>query len=298
MNDAAGLPVAVSQKPAQGAILPQQAHSDAQLVELWLHGKSPHTKRAYSAAVKALSAFLSDKALASVTLRDLQAFSDSLNGLSDETRKLKINAVKSLLAFGHKLGYLRFNVGAALNAPKPKNTLAERILSEDQVHAMFAAAKRRRDRVLLRVLYASGARVSEVCGLRWRDVQPNGEGGQITVYGKGGDTRAILLSAATWKQLQGLRADAGADDPVFRSQKGGHLDPSAVHRIVRSAAERAGIEGNVSPHWLRHSHATHALERGASLPLVSDTLGHSSRAITGRYLHARPDDSSGLHLSV
>jgi integrase/recombinase XerD len=96
-----------------------------------------------------------------------------------------------------------------------------------------------------------------------------------------------------------LRGDAGLEDPVFRSRRGRHLDPSAVFRIVRHAAERAELEAgsNVSPHWLRHAHATHALERGAPIHLVQATLGHASVATTGRYLHARPTDSSARYTS-
>ncbi|MCB0113995.1 MAG: tyrosine-type recombinase/integrase, partial [Caldilineaceae bacterium] len=88
------------------------------------------------------------------------------------------------------------------------------------------------------------------------------------------------------------------DEAVFRSQKGGALDPSQIWRIVRAAAQRAGIVGHVSPHWFRHSHASHALERGASVALVRDTLGHSSLAVTSMYTHARPTESSALHLAI
>jgi integrase/recombinase XerD len=96
-----------------------------------------------------------------------------------------------------------------------------------------------------------------------------------------------------------LRGSASLDAPVFPSRRGGgHLDQTAVLRIVRKAARRVGLEVNVSPHWLRHSHATHALERGAPIHLVASTLGHSSVATTGRYLHARPTDSSARYLAV
>jgi integrase/recombinase XerD len=79
-----------------------------------------------------------------------------------------------------------------------------------------------------------------------------------------------------------------------RITRGRHLDLSAVFRIVRRAAERAELEaqGKVSPHWLRHAHATHALEPGAPIHLMQATLGHASVATTRRYLHARPTDSS------
>jgi site-specific recombinase XerD len=142
-------------------------------------------------------------------------------------------------------------------------------------------------------------RVSEACGLTWRDVQERGDAGQVTVYGKGGKTRAVLLSAATWAELVRLRGNAPNDDPVFPSKRTGrHLNESAVWRVVRAAAQRAGIAAGVSPHWLRHAHASHALDRGAPIHLVQATLGHSSVATTGRYLHARPTDSTARYLPV
>ena len=82
------------------------------------------------------------------------------------------------------------------------------------------------------------------------------------------------------------------------TRRGGHLDVSHVNRIVGAAARRAEIEGNVSPHWLRHSHATHAEKRGAKLSLIQKTLRHSSLETTGRYLHANPSESSGMYLGL
>lgn len=271
--------------------------SDNQLIALWLHGKSKHSQRAYAADVQRLLIFV-QKPLGEITLGDLQAFADSLGDLSANSRKRTLSAVKSLFTFAHKLGYLRFNVAAALKTPKPKDALAERILKEEDVMAMIDRTQQPRDKLLLRLLYASAGRVSEICRLCWKDVKPNGDSGQITLYGKGEKTRAVKVSKATWQALQAYRQDAPDEAPVFVSRKGGHLDPSQVRRIVVAAAKRAGIPGNVSPHWLRHSHASHALDRGANVVLVRDTLGHSSLAITSRYTHAKPNESSALHLAV
>ena len=69
-------------------------------------------------------------------------------------------------------------------------------------------------------------------------------------------------------------------------------------RIVQNAARLSGVDKNVSPHWFRHAHASHALAKGAPMPLIQRDLGHSSLAITGRYLHVKPTDGSGLWLSV
>ena len=76
------------------------------------------------------------------------------------------------------------------------------------------------------------------------------------------------------------------------------MTDSGIWRIVKAAAQRAGIEGPVSPHWLRHAHASHALDRGAPIHLVQATLGHASITTTGRYLHARPKESSSKFLPL
>ena len=274
--------------------------TDEQLIQLWLHGKSRHTRRYYQRDAQRFRDLVG-KSLVEVTLGDLQSFADSLatSDLAPSSQARILSAVKSLLTFGHRIGTLPVNVGAPVKAPPAHNTLAERILSEAEVQALLQQATNPRDRALLRLLYAAGLRVSEVCGLRWRDLQSRGNaGGQLNVFGKGGKTRVVLLPSSVWQAVTALRGAAKANAPVFRSRKGGHLDPSQVMRIVRAAAQRAGIEGNVSPHWLRHAHASHSLDRGAPIHLVQATLGHASVATTGRYLHARPQDSSSQYLDT
>jgi site-specific recombinase XerD len=276
-----------------------QADNDQQVLAMWLHGRPATTQRAYSYEVQGLLA-VTGKPLAQITLGDLQGHFSGLETLTPASRARAVNAVKSLFRFAQRIGYLQFNPAAAILSPKIKNTLAERILSESDVHRLLALEPHPRNRVLLRLLYAAGLRVSELCGLKWRDVQEREDTGQITVYGKGGKTRVVLLSPETWAELISFKGEDGvADDPVFASRKGkGHLHPSQVKRIVTTAAERAGIDGQVSPHWLRHAHASHALDRGAPIHLVQATLGHASVATTGKYLHARPEDSSARYLGV
>ncbi len=281
-----------------GVIAPvSQASSDSRLIALWLHGRSPHTQRAYGADVRRFSSFVG-RPMEQVTLGDLQDFADSLGELAPASRGRILSAIKSLLSFGHQLGYLPFDVGRPIKLPGQKNRLAERILLETDVQRMLALEPHRRNHALLRLLYSAGLRVSELCALTWRDVQERGDAGRVVVYGKGGKTRSVLLSVATWQELVSLRDSADSDAPVFRSRKGGHLDESQILRIVRGASKRAGINALVSPHWLRHAHASHALDRGCPIHLVQATLGHASVATTGRYLHARPTDSSARYLAV
>ncbi len=277
------------------------ANSDLQLIDVFLRSRvSDKTRVTYEKCLADFIAFLAGKAFQAVTMNDALAFAHSLaaSSLQVSTQRLKIHTIKSLFTFGQKVGYLHYNVFAAVTPPKAKTDLAQRILTEDEVLTMIHKTAKQRDNVLLRLLYASAGRISEVCSLTWADVQSNGDSGQVTLFGKGGKTRAVKVSAATWKALQGLRNGASNDRPVFVSQKGGRLDETQVHRIVKAAAVRAGIAGNVSAHWLRHSHASHALDRGANIALVRDTLGHSSLAVTSRYTHAKPNESSALHLAI
>src|SRR5215813_14251557 len=177
-------------------------------------------------------------------------------------------------------------------------TLAKRIIPEVEVHLLIRGARTKRDRVLLEVLYAGGLRVSELAGLTWSDVLPRDKGQvQLSVVGKGGVVRQVLLPEAVSRALLSLRGDAGANDPLFARRKtGARLTERAVLGIVKRAAVKAGIEAPVSPHWLRHAHASHAIDRGATLPEVQSTLGHGNIASTSGYLHARPESSSGLKL--
>ncbi len=282
-----------------------RATTDDMLIDIWLRNKeSAHTRKNYRASVEQFRQFVNNKALSQVSLEDLLEYKEHLAKTyrSRATQAAKLDAIKSLLTFGQESGYLAFNVGAAVKSAKVPNTLAERILSEEQVLQLVNAPKRQRDRLLLRLLYASGGRVSEIASLKWKDVQPNGQSGQITVTGKGEKTRAILLRSETYKMLLGLKPeDAEHNDFVFLSQRNkaekNGLDDTAILRIVQNAGEAIGISG-VSPHWLRHSHASHALDRGASIVTVKETLGHSNISVTNKYLHAKPTDSSALHLAI
>lgn len=274
----------------------RQADTDEQLVELWLHGRPQHTQRAYRREADRFIDFV-EKPLRSVKLIELQSFSDHLGeSLKPPSVHRAMSAVKSLFTFGFRLGYLQFDVGRAFKLEGFRDELAERILGEAEVLRIISLEPNPRNRAILLTFYAGGFRVSEICSLKWRHLQERDSTGQITVFGKGDKTRTVLMPLTVWNTLLSLQGDASPDAPVFRSRKKGHLDESAVWRIVKKATERAGIDKDVSCHWFRHAHASHALDRGCPIHLVQATLGHSSISTTGKYLHARPTDSSGNYL--
>ncbi|MDP9455357.1 MAG: tyrosine-type recombinase/integrase [Actinomycetota bacterium] len=301
--------VAVGSAGAGPAPYRSGADSDERLVGLWMHGKGESTKVAYWGALGAFRGFTGGKPLRTVTLADLQEYADDLaEAFAPATQAKLLAAMKSLFSFGHQIGYLPFDVGRPVKLPSRKDDRAERILSADDVHAMIAGAEGKRNRALLRLLYIGGLRVAEAVDLKTRDLRERegvngGTGGQVTLFGKGQKTRVVLLPPSPWRELWAL-ALPRPDAPLFRSRKKGpggeprSITVRQAERVVKDAARRAGLENasSVSPHWLRHAHASHAMDRGAKVHLVQATLGHASVATTGRYLHARPEESSSLYL--
>lgn len=281
-------------------IVPVVEPTDAQVIMEWLKTKrADNTKKAYERDIYAFFSFVG-KPMGAVVLGDLQAFEESLE-VKNSSKARTLAAVKSLLTFAYRAGYIKWNVGAAMPLPRVENELAKRILSEeDTIRLIDATRDNPRNHAMLRLMYHCGLRVSEVCGLTWDDCIQRNDGGQVHIWGKGAKVREILVSPAMWNELMSLHtAECGMHDPVFVSRKGrGKLDERQVERIVQEAAGKAGIKGNVSPHWLRHAHASHSLDRGANINLVRDTLGHASLATTGKYTHARPSSSSSQFLPL
>jgi integrase/recombinase XerD len=275
---------------------------DELFLKTWMHGKSEKTQKAYLSDIAKFYAFVNEP-LQGVTLADVQEFEDSLSYLKPSTQARHVACVKSVLSFAQKTGYIQFNVGAAVRLPKIEDRLAERILSEQQIAKMFALETNTRNHAILILLYRAGLREAELCDLQWRHVQERNEAGQIAVYGKGKKTRFVLLDQETWQELVALKKpNAAGDEYVFQSRQSTNgsrrLDESQIHRIVHTAARRAGITGNVSPHWMRHAHATHSIENGAALTLVKETLGHKSIQTTAKYVHVRPSESSTKFLKI
>jgi integrase/recombinase XerD len=286
--------------------MPGPAEQDAAFLTTWLFGNSEKTQKAYTSDMSKFYATVG-KSLQDVRLEDFQAFINSLVSLKPASRSRAIASVKSALSFGQKTGYLPVNVGTVVKLPKLEDTLAERIMSEQSIARMFALETNTRNHAILVLLYRAGLRVSELCNLTWRNLQERDQAGQIAVFGKGKKTRFVLLDESTWLEVMSLKTgEASPVDYVFQSRQtrsrgskdSRRIDPSRIHQIVLAAAKRAGLAGNVSPHWFRHAHATHSLEHGAPITLVKDTLGHKSMETTARYTHVRPNTSSTTFLKV
>jgi integrase/recombinase XerD len=289
-------------------LIPYEAEQDTMLIETWLRTKrSQHTQRAYRRDIAAFYAF-TGKRLSDVTLPDIQDYADSLARYEPSTQARMLAAVKSLCTFAKDTGAIGFNVGKAQPLPQGKDKLAQRILSQAQVQRLLYVAEtsgNTRNHVMLLLLYGSGIRCAELCNLQWMDVQETAFGGQITVLGKRQKTRSIALHPTVWRALQNYRpGEASSSDYVFQSRQRSiragkpsrRLAESQVWRIVTTIAKQAGLKA--STHWLRHAHATHAMEKHTPLKVIQETLGHADLRTPARYQHARPETSSSLALDL
>jgi integrase/recombinase XerD len=267
------------------------ATSDAHLIELWLAGRPESTQGVYRPVADEFLGFLG-KSLQEATVADVVRWSEMLPG-SEATRSRKVSTLKSLLSYAHRTGYTLFNVGLPLRVPRPRNKLHERILEPAGVHAIIREATTGRDQILVRFLYASGARIAEVVQLRFQDIRGN----RVTLNGKGRKTRTVIVPGPIAEELRSLRGARDLDTSfIFRSFRGRQLDVRNARQIVSDAAGDAGFD--VSPHWFRHAHASHALDNGAPIHLVAAGLGHANIATTSQYLHARPNDGASRFLEI
>jgi len=286
------------------ALVPADTSEQA-IIELWLKQKQPATARAYLHDLQAFRIAV-DKPLNTVWVSDILCYLDTIGHMARATRERQIASIKSFYSFARRVGYLPVNVADVIKLPKKIDTLSQRILPVSSVHRMIALEQDTRNHIILLLLYAGGLRVSELCQLQWRHCIERGDAGQISVLGKGEKQREILLSKDTWQAVLSLRSpSASGQDYVFVSKlyhtarnESGKLDTAQIWKIVRAAAIRADIMEDVSPHWLRHAHASHAIDSGVPISLVRDTLGHGDIRVTGKYVHAHPDDSSARKLGV
>lgn len=303
------LEVTQTQNFTPNSFIPEQATSDEQIINLWLYGKSDNSIEAYTRDVYNFLDFV-NKPIRQILLQDLQNYSEYIKNqeLKPRSQQRKLAAIKSLMSFATKLGYISFDIGKPLKLPKSKDDLASRILDETTVIKIIHSEPNLRNQLFLKLSYILGARVSEVIALTWNDININDGQCVVTLYGKGDKTRNVLLPINLYFELESFNKltselvnnkTSVPSTYIFISRKTkSKLSRVQAFNIVKAAVKRIGVDKNVSPHWFRHAHASHALAKGAPMPLIQRDLGHSSLAITGKYLHVKPTDGSGLYLSI
>ncbi len=265
---------------------------DEYLKAVRLHGSgSVATTRAYRHDLAELLELVPDPTAA--TTADLRRFAAGLlrRGLSHRTAARKVAAVRGFYRWMAREGYIDDNPAHRLHAPKFRPSLPH-ALPEAAMLDILAAAEQPgalglRDTALLELLYAAGVRAGEAVGLNVADLDLPER--LLRVMGKGGKQRVVPLAAPARDAVRrwlddGRPSLAGAREPaLFVNYRGTRLSSRSVGRIVDAVLARTAIHHHVSPHWFRHSFATHLLENGADLRVVQELLGHSRLSTTQTY---------------
>lgn len=269
------------------------------MIQMWLHGKSTQSRRSYLRDIQDFLDFCS-KHIDEVTLADIQDWDTSLAlRYAPTSRKRKLAAIKSFFSFAHKNDLIDANPGAAVKSPKTKDAIAERILTEDEWMKLLYAEPNRKHQLMLQLLYETRARVSEFCSLTWKDIREKPDGAAlVTLFGKGNKTRKVTITPELWQAIKATKpTDVRGDDPLFINYRHKAYSTVQMWRIVKAAGERVGIYG-VSPHWIRHTGATHQLINGSPIHLQQQELGHSGLDITSRYLHILPGEYGAQYTKI
>jgi integrase/recombinase XerD len=262
-------------------------------------GLSPGTLEAYGRDIGRLAAWGREQGRDLLSLRqaDLVEFLAFLRqaGLSPRSVARSVHAVRGFFRFAVREGRLAADPMENLRAPRAFKALP-RYLTPPQVDALLAAPDAAtplglRDRAMLEVLYATGLRVSELIGLRAADLDL--QVGLVRAFGKGRKERLVPLGSEAQRWVRRYMEDARpalvrgrATAPVlFVNHRGGRLSRMGVWKIVRRCAVVAGVQHVLTPHVLRHSFATHLLERGADLRALQAMLGHADISTTQIYTH-------------
>ena len=204
----------------------------------------------------------------------------------------KLATVRSCFRYLARLGVVEFNPARQVRSPRLPKRLPS-FLPKDESKGLLDAETERseaglRDHALLELLYATGLRVAECCGLDLDDVDRRR--GAVRVMGKGGKERVVPVGDAALEALDAWLSVRGEErGALFTNSRGGRLGTRSVHRIVKRRARAAGIDRRVTPHTLRHTFATHMLGEGADLRLIQELLGHSRLTTTQRYTHVSPE---------
>lgn len=266
------------------------------LAQLAANNASPHTRAAYTRDLADAWAFLAAQGLSDWL--DVQPHHLRLwlakrhaEGLSPRTLARRLAAVRALLGALRRQGLVEHDPSAGLRLPRADRRLPETLEPEPLHHLLDQPADdalEARDLAMLELMYGSGLRLAEVCGLQLHDLDPTD--GSARVLGKGGKTRIVpvgkpaLAAIKRWLGLRPAFALAG-ETALFVSRLGRPIAPRTVQARLTRLARKHGLAGRVHPHMLRHACASHFLQNSGDLRAVQELLGHSSLATTQIYTH-------------
>ena len=248
--------------------------------ELKLRGFSKHTIDAYLRYNKKFLEYIK-KQPKTITKEDIKSFLSYLlsdKGLSART----LNLIRATLFFFYNE---IMNLGITkIKTPKIEKTLPT-VLTKKEVRALFNAAKNFKSRLILKLLYSSGLRVSELTRLKYEDINSDDKTG-IVHQGKGKKDRAFILSQEIINDLKTYQKKQNISKGyIFTNSRNKPISTRNIQKIIKNYAKKAEINKNVTPHKLRHSFATHLLQDGTDIRVIQELLGHSNLQTTQIYTH-------------
>ncbi len=255
---------------------------------------SPHTLSAYADDLARFDAHIDaqtpDVMWDGISGEQVRGFVASLHraGRAPRTLQRRLSSVRSFLAWLAAEGDIRANVASGLRAPKAPRRLPQ-VPDADQMKALLEAPDDSRlavrDRALFELVYSSGLRLAELCGLRWGELDI--EGGFARVTGKGSKTRVVPVGSQALDALLAWRAQTPhrANEPVFAGRAGNPIAPRSVQARLSAWAIKHGDGRRLHPHLLRHACASHMLESSGNLRAVQELLGHADIGTTQIYTH-------------
>ena len=270
---------------------------------------SPHTMRAYLGDLRALVAYaagvgVTEPAGIDVSLLRAWLAHQHALGRSRATLARRTAAARAFTRHLHRRGLLQDDPGLLLGTPKRQRDLPD-VLSQDDAARLLDKMDVQgpvglRDLAVLELLYGTGVRVSELCGLDIDDLDTGR--GTVRVHGKGNRERIVPVGEPAARAIQDwLRAGRpelateNSGPALFLGTRGGRLHPTSARRIVHARIAEVGDMPDLSPHGLRHSAATHLLEGGADLRSVQEILGHASLQTTQIYTHVSAERLKQVH---
>lgn len=281
-------------------ILIVKNHEDLAVIGSWLYQKGQKTQRYYRRIIRDFFGFYPALNLKMTQVTHLALFLKAYGNHSEATRNTYKNALSSLFSFAAKTGYIERNPALALENIKTPDKLYSKVLTREQVAQMILKEPQLRNRLMIKILYFTGVRVEELSQLRQASFQPTEAGFVMIVEGKGRKVRSVHLPDHLAQEINHYRQSLPSLF-LFTTERNAFglykpLSTSQIFRVIKRAAQRAKLSVEPSPHWLRHTSATHAIEAGAPIHVVQRSLGHESISTTGKYLDIRPKESVGDYL--
>jgi len=256
---------------------------------------SAHTVISYAADLKALQEFLAERNSSDLDQFGINDFLSYLKQKNYSNRSIarKISTLRSFFKYISRTGQFKGNSRLTFKAPKFEQRLPAFLQERQMEDVMYLPTTKSglgyRDRAILELFYSSGLRLSELADLKLDSLDQNN--GTVKVLGKGNKERVVpvgekaLEAINTYLEKERDELTSGKHNHLFVNQNGNHITPRSIARIVKWYLQKVSEGAKVSPHTIRHTFATHLLNRGADLRAIQEMLGHSSLSTTQKYTH-------------